>query len=82
MKRKDRYIRDESKLIAFGNRLRFLRKERGMTMQELADLTNIEYSQISRIERGLLNTSLSVVFELSVALDVSPEVLFQTTPLD
>ena len=76
MKRKDKYIRDEARIKAFGRNLRLLRKERGMTMQELADLSDIEYSQLSRIERGVINTSLSVIFEIADALEVEPKELF------
>lgn len=47
-----------------------------MTMQELADLSDIEYSQLSRIERGVINTSLSVIFEIADALEVEPKELF------
>ncbi len=47
-----------------------------MSMQELANLADIEYSQISRIERGLINTSLSNVFAIAKVLDVSAKELF------
>ena len=39
-------------------------------MQNLAYTINVEYSQISRIELGKINTSISTVFEIAKALDV------------
>ena len=36
----------------------------------------MEYSQISRIERGIINTSISHVFAIAKALKVEPSELF------
>ncbi len=76
MERKGKYLRTEEELKAFGTRMRFLRTKKGMTMQELADLSDIEYSQISRIERGIINTSLSNVFTIAKILEIEPKELF------
>ena len=43
-------------LIQFGNTLRKLRLERGFTQEQLANELGVEISQISRIERGVINT--------------------------
>ena len=54
-------------LINFGNNLKRLRILKGFTQQNLADVLEVEISQISRIERGLINTSLiniKNIFEL------------------
>ena len=48
-------------------------------MQTLADMTNIEYSQISRIERGLINTSIGIIYEISKALETDIKELFNFT---
>lgn len=45
-------------------------------MEKLAELADIEYSQISKIERGLLNTTISSSFALAKALDVELYALF------
>ncbi len=76
MERKKHYIRDNTEIEAFGKRVRKLRTDKKMSMQELANLADIEYSQISRIERGLINTSLSNVFAIAKVLDVSAKELF------
>lgn len=47
-----------------------------MSMQTLADIINVEYSQISRIERGLINTSIGTVYEIAKALEVDIKELF------
>lgn len=45
-------------------------------MVELAFQAEIEYSQLSRIERGEINTSISVVNAIAKALNISPKDLF------
>ncbi|WP_293903190.1 helix-turn-helix transcriptional regulator [Sporocytophaga sp.] len=76
MKRKKNYIRKEEELQAFGKHLRAIRKRKNMTLETLAALSEIEYSQVSRIERGVINTSLSNVFVLAEALEVTYKDLF------
>ena len=69
--------RNEAYLKAFGEHLRKLRKKQGMTMIELAFEADVEYSQIAKIERGLLNTTISTILVLSQALKVKPADLLQ-----
>ncbi len=59
-----------------GSRIRELRLAKGISQQELANLANIELSQINRIELGKINTSLSQVATIAKALDVHPKELF------
>jgi transcriptional regulator with XRE-family HTH domain len=63
-------------IILFGKQLRLIRKSKGLSMEKLAALSSFEYSQISRIELGQINTSLDVVFKLAKALNIEPKVLF------
>lgn len=57
-------------LRALGNRLRMLRRQRGLSQEELAWKADLELSQISRIERGVINTSVSQLFSIAEALDI------------
>ncbi len=70
-------IRNEKFLKAFGENLRSMRKKHGMTMMELAFEAEVEYSQIAKIEKGLINTTVSTVYSLATALETSPSTLFQ-----
>ncbi|NER13104.1 helix-turn-helix domain-containing protein [Leptobacterium flavescens] len=70
------YLKDKALLEAFGNNLRRLRKEKGFTQEKLAFEIGIEISQISRIERGILNTSVSTANAISKALKVPIRELF------
>lgn len=63
-------------LFAFGKNLRSIRKSKGFTQQDLANDLDIEISQISRIERGLINTSIYNSYKISKALDIDVKDLF------
>jgi len=61
---------------AFGKNLRRIRTEKGFGMREFALNADMEYSQLSKIERGVTNPTIGTVYELAKALGVSPRELF------
>lgn len=63
-------------VILFGENLRRVRKKQKMSMEKLAHESEMEYSQISRIEKGQINTSISTVKILADSLNVSVKELF------
>ena len=71
-----KYLRDDTFLIKIGLKLRELRKQKGFTQEILANEVGVEISQISRIERGVLNTSISLVNAISKVLGISIKDLF------
>ena len=72
---------DKQLLTNFGKRIRHLRTERGLSQEQLAELTGFHRTYIGMIERGERNLSLSnigvfaKVFEMSVSelLDLGGE---------
>jgi transcriptional regulator with XRE-family HTH domain len=71
-----KYARDIEGISQFGSHLRNIRKIKGISQEELANLADVELSQISRIERGVINTSLSQILYIAKALKVHPKELF------
>ncbi len=70
-------LRNQELLIAFGNRVRELRIAKGLSMERLAELAGIEYSQVSRVEFGQINTTISTANALAVGLGLSLYELFR-----
>jgi transcriptional regulator with XRE-family HTH domain len=70
-------LKNQDLLEAFGANLRRLRKTKNISMKHLADLTNVEYSQIARIERGIINTTISSAYAISKALEIPMNKLFE-----
>lgn len=61
----------------FGKRLKQLRKEKGISQAQLAFEADIQISQISRIERGIINTTITNAKLLAKILDVPIASLFE-----
>ena len=59
----------------FGEKIRFLRKEKDLKQDELAFLSKISPSYLSAIERGITDTTISTLKRLAKALDVEPHEL-------
>ena len=71
------YYRDEKFIKKFGLRLKEIRKAKKISQEKLALETGFELSQIGRIERGEINTSISHVAAISKALKINPTELFE-----
>lgn len=62
---------------AFGQRLKELRDDKGITQEDLADAAGLFRTYLSRIETGLANPSLTVIHRLSDALGYAVGALMQ-----
>lgn len=60
-----------------GANIRFIRLAKGLTIEKLASDANMEYTQLSRIELGQINTSLFQVYKIAQALGINMCELFQ-----
>mgnify|MGYP003406678304 FL=1 len=69
------YYRDNTFIKKFGQRLREIRKEKGISQEDLAWKSGFELSQIGRIERVEVNTSMIHVAAIAKALKVTPKEL-------
>lgn len=70
-------LREREYIEMFGKSVRRTRTERKMSMQTLANLADIELSQVHRIETGKINPKLSTIITIAKALNVKPEELFK-----
>jgi len=71
-----KYLRDEEAIKHFAKRLKELRLERNISQQKLALKVGLEQSQVGRIERCLVNTSISHAVVLAKGLGVPVYELF------
>jgi len=76
-KRKGLVLRREDELhAAIGRQIRDLRKNRGLTLKQMARRTNLSVSLLSQIERAESSASVSSLFKVATALDVRLTDLF------
>ncbi len=62
--------------ILFGRRIRALREQKCWSQDYLSDVSGLHRTYISGIERGVRNPTITIVEQLSVALDVPISSLF------
>ena len=58
-----------------GKRIAKLRKERGLTQEQLADKLNISTSNLGKLERGLQGLSIDLLIEIGFFFCVSTDYL-------
>jgi len=67
--------RNERAISTLAANIKKYRLEKKLTIQELANLLDVDYSQIGRMERGVVNPNISIIFDIADALNVEPHVL-------
>lgn len=59
-----------------GQRLNTLRKRKGLTLQQVAEVSGLSAAFLSQVERGLTSPSVSSLAGIAKALEVSPSFFF------
>ncbi|MGE6330998.1 helix-turn-helix domain-containing protein [Psychrobacter pacificensis] len=67
----------DDRMIAFGKRVREVRKGKGISQEKLAEMAGIDRSYMGNIERGEKNVTLKKVYEICDALGVEIRDLVQ-----
>ena len=60
----------EELIIKIGLKIRELRIERKLTLQQLSDKLDIEYNNLIRIEKGRTNPTIGTLYKISQVLGV------------
>ena len=71
---------DISRTEAVGFNLRQLRADKGLTLDQLAGLSELTRGYISLVERGLKTPSVAALLRLAAALEVNVTYLFDSNP--
>ena len=62
--------RDENILIAFGKNLQNIREEKKISLRQLEILSEVDFSEIHRLEKGKRNPTLTVIIALANGLGI------------
>lgn len=66
---------DQEYITAFGQHLKKLRSEAGLTQEQLAENSNVDFTQVGRYERGVRSPSLTSIKKLAAGLKIHPKTL-------
>lgn len=73
----DLEISNSKFLRIFGKRLKFVRQQCKLSYRDLGKRCDLDYSYISKVEKGEKNIQLSTILELAKGLEVHPKELFE-----
>lgn len=65
-----------AELKKLGERLKLLRQSRNCSQEEFADLTHLDRTYVSGLERGKRNPSYLILLKIVKSLNIKPEELF------
>ena len=77
MKRKvkRKYYKDDLLIAAIGSKIREYRTAKGISIENLANESEVDYSQLSRMELGKVNFSISILYKIASVLKVDAKEL-------
>jgi transcriptional regulator with XRE-family HTH domain len=70
----------DPRLKEFGKNLKRIRTEKKLSLRELSQNCNIDFSDIGKYERGEVNATYITIIELANALEVEPADLVTILP--
>ena len=73
--------RKEEILHKFGQRLTILRKEKNLSVMELASAAGLRSQQVMQIEDGKVNLLFTTILSLARGLEISPDELLKSIDL-
>jgi len=69
--------RNEAAIMTVAGNIRKYRLLKNLTIEELANIVGVDYSQIGRMERGKVNPNISIVFDIAAVLEIPPSKLLE-----
>jgi len=76
---KRKLIRDQEGLNLLATSIKQTRENMKLTQEDLAHNANISVSQVSRIENGTINPTVSTIFHIARAMKIPVSDLFKFT---
>jgi transcriptional regulator with XRE-family HTH domain len=72
-KAKREYYVNKAALLLVGTKMREIRISKKISIENLANTSGMDYSQLARMELGQVNFTISYLFRVAEALGVTPK---------
>jgi transcriptional regulator with XRE-family HTH domain len=69
--------RNEAAIMTVASNIRKYRLAKNLTIEELANIVGVDYSQIGRMERGKVNPNISIIFDIAAVLQIPASLLLE-----
>ncbi len=69
-------VKNEIYIKALGKRIQKLRRDAGISQEELSNISEVSLAQITRIERGTINPTVSTIYALSKGLGIKTNKIY------
>lgn len=69
--------RNETAVMTLAANIKKYRIAKNLTIEELANIVGVDYSQIGRMERGKVNATVSIIFDIAAVLEIPPAQLLE-----
>jgi transcriptional regulator with XRE-family HTH domain len=69
------YFRDEKSLKKIGKKMRDYRLQQDISIETLANESEVSYTQLAKMERGEVNFSISYFIRIAEVLKIDPKEL-------
>lgn len=60
-----------------GRKIREARKQKKLTIQQLSDMSKVQFKYLGQIERGQANATLDLIERLANTLDMKAKIYFE-----
>ncbi|MVF14470.1 helix-turn-helix transcriptional regulator [Ketobacter sp. MCCC 1A13808] len=67
----------DARLVAFGQKVREIRKSKELSQEALADIAGVDRSYMGHIERGEKNITLTKIYQIAEALNINASELLE-----
>jgi len=71
--------RNEVAIMTVAKNIKKYRLLKKLTIEQLANIIDVDYSQISRMERGTINPNISIIFDIAAVLQIPASQLLEQT---
>ena len=70
-------MKEKDILLRFGEKVRLVRSRNKISQEKLAELSSLDRTYISSVERGKRNISILNIFKIANALSINPSSLLE-----